>query len=81
MSKTIQSMDINAEREIIIEELKHVEDIALLRALKYLLHYGLKNEGRISLEQYNRALDEAEAEVTKGEYISHEELKKQMKAW
>ncbi len=74
-------MDINAEREIIIEELKHVEDIALLRALKYLLHYGLKNEGRISLEQYNRALDEAEAEVTKGEYISHEELKKQMKAW
>ena len=74
-------MDINAEREMIIKELKQVEDISLLKAFKYLLHYGLKNEGRISLEQYNRELDEAEAEVAKGEYVSHEELKKQMKAW
>lgn len=74
-------MDINAEREMIIKELKQVEDISLLKAFKYLLHYGLKNEGRISLEQYNRELDEAEAEVTKGDYISHEDLKKQMKTW
>ena len=74
-------MDINAERELIIKELRQVEDITLLKALKYLLHYGLKNEGRISLEQYNRELDEAETEVAAGEYITHEELKKQMKAW
>jgi hypothetical protein len=41
----------------------------------------LKNEGRISIEQYNRELEEAEAEIERGEFISHEKLKKQMKAW
>jgi hypothetical protein len=74
-------MDINAERSLLIKELKQVEDISLLKTLKAVLHYGLKNEGRISVEQYNRELEEAEAEIDRGEFITHEELKKQMKAW
>ena len=36
---------------------------------------------RISVERYNRELDEAEAEIDRGEFILHEDLKKQMKAW
>jgi predicted transcriptional regulator len=74
-------MDINAERALLIKEIKQVEDISLLQAIKAVLHYGLKNEGRISIEQYNRELDEAEAEIDRGEFITHEELKKQMKTW
>ena len=74
-------MDINAERSLLIKEIKQVEDIALLQAIKAVLHYGLKNEGRISVEQYNRELEEAEAEIDRGEFITHEELKKQMKTW
>jgi len=74
-------MDINAERALLIRELQQVEDLSLLRAIKAMLHYGLKQEGRISVEQYNRELDEAEAEMDRGEFISHEDLKKQMKAW
>ena len=35
----------------------------------------------ISVEQYNKELDEADAEMDRGEFISHEELKKQMKNW
>ena len=73
-------MDINAERSLLIKELQQVEDISLLKTLKAVLHYGLKNEGRISVEQYNRELEEAEAEIDRGEFITHEELKKQMKA-
>ena len=74
-------MDINTERSLLIKELQQVEDISLLKTLKAVLHYGLKNEGRISIEQYNRELEEAEAEIDRGEFITHEELKKQMKAW
>jgi hypothetical protein len=74
-------MDINIERESIIRELRQVEDISLLKALKYVLHYGLKKEGRISIEQYNREMEEAEMEVAIGQYTTHEESKRQMKAW
>ena len=75
-------MDINAERSLIIKELQQINDISLLRAVKYLIHYGLKNEGHISIEQYNRELEEADtAEIDRGEYITQDELKKQMKAW
>jgi hypothetical protein len=76
-----KDMDINAERALLIRELQQVEDLSLLRAIKAMLHYGLKQEGRISVEEYNRELDEAEAEIDRGEFISHEDLKKQMKTW
>ncbi len=74
-------MDINAERAHLIKELQQVQDLSLLRAIKVMLHYGLKNEGNISVEQYNRELDEAEAEIDRGEIIAHDDLKKQMKEW
>lgn len=74
-------MDINAERALLIEEIKQVKDRSLLKAIKYLLRVGLKNEGRISIEQYNKELDEAEAEMEKGDFLTHDELKKQMKEW
>ena len=35
----------------------------------------------ISIEQYNKELEEADAEIDRGEFISHEELKEQMKSW
>lgn len=74
-------MDINTERALLIKELQQVEDLSLLKTLKAVLHYGLKNEGRISAEQYDKELEEAEAEIDRGEFITHEELKKQMKEW
>ncbi len=80
-SQFLEFMDINAERSLIIKELKQVEDISLLRALKHMLHYGLKNDGRISIEQYNRELDEAEARVARGEFFTHEKVKKMTKEW
>ena len=46
-----------------------------------MIHYGLKNEGHISIEQYNRELDEAEARVAGGEFFTHEEVRKMAKEW
>ena len=74
-------MDINAERSLLIKEIKQVEDISLLQAIKAVLHYGLKNEGRISIEQYNRELDEAEERVRRGEFYTQEEVEKMSEKW
>ncbi len=74
-------MDINTERSLLIKELQQVEDISLLKAIKAMLHYGLKNEGRISIEQYNRELDEAETEMDRGEFLTHEDALKEIRSW
>lgn len=38
-------------------------------------------EGRISIEQYNKEIDEALAQVERGEVTSMEDLKKEMQSW
>jgi hypothetical protein len=74
-------MDLNAERSLLIKELQQVEDISLLQAIKAVLYYGLKNEGHISIEQYNRELDEANARVAAGKFITQEDLEKEAARW
>lgn len=74
-------MDVNAERALLIKELQQVEDVSLLKAIKAILHYGLKNEGRISVEQYNSELDEAEARISRGDFFTQEEVEKMAKEW
>ena len=74
-------MDIQSERTLLIKEIKQVEDISLLKAIKAMLHYGMLNEGRISIEQYNRELDEAEKRIDKGDFFTQDEVEKISKTW
>lgn len=74
-------MDINVEKALLIKELKQVEDVSLLKAIKAMLHYGMLNEGRISLEQYNRELEEAENRIDNGEFFTQDEVEKIAKKW
>ena len=79
IEQTKKIMDINIERSLLIKELQQVEDLSLLQAIKAVLHYGLKNEGRISIEQYNRELEEAEARIDRGDFFTQEEVEKMAK--
>ena len=81
IEQTKKIMDINIERSLLIKELQQVEDLYLLQAIKAVLHYGLKNEGRISIEQYNRELEEAEARIDRGDFFTQEEVEKMAKEW
>jgi hypothetical protein len=74
-------MDINIERSLLIKELKKVEDISLLKTIKAMLHKSVKEEGRISIEQYNRELDEAEAGIDAGDFYTQEQVEKMAKEW
>jgi len=74
-------MDINAEKALLIREIEQLNDVSLVRVLKSMLHYGLKNNGRISQEQYNLELDEADAEIERGEFLTQEEALKEIRSW
>jgi hypothetical protein len=74
-------MDINAEKAILIQEIQQVEDVALLNAIKIVLHYGMQNEGRISIEQYNKEIAEAEERIDSGDFVTHEEAIHRIRAW
>lgn len=74
-------MNVDAERSMLIKEIEQVEDISLLQAIKAVLHYGLQSEGKISIEQYNRELDEAEARIDRGDFVTHEEAVNRIRGW
>lgn len=58
-----------------------VADDKKIKAMYALLEDDINPGGRISLEQYNKEIDEAMKEVKKGEVFTHEEVVKMSKNW
>jgi hypothetical protein len=52
-----------------------------IKAMYTLLKEDIKQQERISIAQYNKELNEAEAEFAKGEFITHDAMLKQIKQW
>ena len=69
-----------AIRKKLLDYMK-VADDKKIKAMYALLEDDIEQDGRISIEQYNKELEEAEAEFEKGEFITHAEAIKQMKKW
>lgn len=76
-------MDIQTKKIHFVQEFLALSNEAIVDKLESILRKEkLKNDTqRISIEQYNKELEEAEAEMDRGEYISHEDFKKQMDKW
>ena len=60
-------------------QLNDAEKKSVIQMLKTFLKSRKEGAERISVEQYNTELNEAEAEYEKGNHITHEELLKQIK--
>ena len=58
-----------------------IADEKKLKAIYTLLESEIEKETPISLEQYNREIDEAEVEFAKGDYITHESMIKKVRQW
>jgi predicted transcriptional regulator len=71
------------EQELLqyILQLGEAEKKSVLQMLKTFVKARESKASRVSIEQYNQELQEAEAEFEKGEYVSHEEFVKQIKKW
>lgn len=52
-----------------------------VKAIYTLFEEEIKQGERISIEQYNKEIDEAEAEFVNGEYITHKAMLKKLKQW
>ncbi|HEX3935537.1 MAG TPA: hypothetical protein VHW43_12710 [Puia sp.] len=64
-----------------ILQLDEAEKKSVLEMLKTFVKGRKGQVSRISIEEYNQELKEAEAEYERGEYTSHEEFVKQIKKW
>ena len=64
-----------------ILQLDDAEKKSVLQMLKTFVKGREGKANRVSIEEYNQELQEAEAEFEKGEYTTHEEFVKQMKKW
>jgi len=76
-------MDIQADIKWIYKELQTVKDPTLIEAFKNMLKYriNVSKSQRISIEQYNKEIDEAVKRVENGEFYTQEEAEKIMNQW
>jgi predicted transcriptional regulator len=58
-----------------------VADDKKIKAMYTLLENDIDQAERMSIEQYNREIDEAMVEIKRGEVYSHEEVVKMSKNW
>lgn len=61
----------------LLEWLANIQDQNLINELSKWKdsHY------RISIDQYNRELEEANSRIDAGEFVTHEDVKKESKSW
>jgi predicted transcriptional regulator len=71
------------ERELLqyIVQLNEAEKKSVLQMLKTFLKDREKKHSHISIEQYNKEIDEAVARVEAGEYYTHEDVERMAKDW
>ena len=64
-----------------ILQLDDAEKKSVLQMLKTFVKGREKKNPRISIEQYNKEIDEAIARVEAGDFHTHEEVEKMSKEW
>ena len=69
-----------AIRKKLVDYMK-VADDKKIKAMYALLEDDIEKDGRISIEQYNKEIDEAMEEIKRGEVYTHEEVVKMSKNW
>jgi hypothetical protein len=62
-------------------QLNEQQKKSVIQMLKVFLNGKVENKDRISIEQYNKELDEAIEQIKSGEVFSHEEVVKMSKTW
>ena len=83
MNVKMNVMDLQADLKWILKELKDVKDPTFIEAIKNMLKYRKKvsTTERISIEQYNKELDESIADIEAGRVHSHEDVKAMVQQW
>jgi hypothetical protein len=62
-------------------QLNNAEKKSVVQLIKTFLETRNQSPQRISIEQYNLELHEAEAEIERGEFYTQEQVEEEMKKW
>ncbi|MBO9151865.1 hypothetical protein ACFOTA_06575 [Chitinophaga sp. GCM10012297] len=62
-------------------QLNKAEQKAVIQLLRTFLKNRQQKPERCTIEQYNRELEEAEKRIAAGDFITHEQLTREMKKW
>ena len=62
-------------------QLNDVEKKSVVELLKAFIQGRNEKSSRITIEEYNKEIDEAMERVKKGEYTTFEDLEKEMRSW
>lgn len=62
-------------------QLNEAEKKSVVQMIKTFLLSRKEASERLSIEQYNKEIEEAEAEIERGESFTHEEVVKMSKQW
>lgn len=68
---------LDEEMNNYFKQLNDPEKKSIVQMIKTFLQSRLESE-HISIEQYNKEIDEAEAEINKGEYYTQDEVTKML---
>jgi hypothetical protein len=84
----IKSMDIQAEKLLLIEQILRVRDVQIMEQVRELLNrennpiVGYEADGRaITQRDFIKEIEQAEKEHESGEYQTIDELEKESEAW
>ena len=72
---------IDQEMSNYFNQLNDAEKQSVVQMIKTFLKGRKDQSERISVEQYNKEIDEAMARVSKGEFTTVEDLEKEMQSW
>ena len=69
------------KEEKIFEQLSDKEKFSVMILIKTFLEDDEQSPGSVSIEQYNKEIDEAMKRVESGEYLSHDDLENEAREW
>jgi S-adenosylmethionine synthetase len=78
MGQKIKVMDLRTRKYTAIEKIMHFDEKAMEK-----LEQTINNllDQRISIEQYNKELEDANTRIEAGDYVSHEDVVKESASW
>ena len=78
---TIMASSIEKEMQNYFTQLNEAQKKSVVQLLRTLLQNSKKKSGRITVEQYNKEIEEAIQQIKKNEVRTHEEVVKISKNW
>ncbi len=74
-------MNIEITKYALLNKLVNTTDESILEQLVAVFKKSGKKTESVSVAQYNKELDAAEARITRGKFTTHEDLERESEGW